>query len=45
MPETKVLRAEYLEQQEMASDLARLVAEKEKQLQALANITGHKAYA
>lgn len=41
----KTLRAEYLEQQETASDLARLIAEKEKQLPVLADVIGHKANA
>jgi len=44
-PEMKALRAEYLEQQETASDLAGLIAEKEKQLPALADATGRKANA
>lgn len=42
-PEMKALRAEYLEQQETALDLARMIAEKEKQLPALADATGRKA--
>jgi len=41
----KALRAEYLEQQETASDLAGLIAEKEKQLPVLADVTGRKANA
>jgi hypothetical protein len=44
-PEMKKLRAEYLEQQETASDLAGLIAEKEKQLPVLADVTGRKANA
>jgi hypothetical protein len=44
-PEMKALRAEYLEQQETASDLSGLIAEKEKQLPALADATGRKANA
>jgi len=44
-PEMKMLRAEYLEQQETASDLAGLIAEKEKQLPVLADVTGRKANA
>ncbi|WP_226376270.1 hypothetical protein [Pantoea stewartii] len=44
-PEMKTLRAEYLEQQETASDLAGLIAEKEKQLPVLADVTGRKANA
>lgn len=43
--EMKALRAEYLEQQEMAKELAELITEKEKQLPALANETGRKAKA
>ena len=44
-PEMKTLRAEYLEQQETASDLAGMIAEKEKQLPVLADVTGSKANA
>lgn len=44
-PDMKALRAEYLEQQETASDLAGLIAEKEKQLPVLADVTGRKANA
>lgn len=44
-PEMKALRAEYLEQQEAASDLTGLIAEREKQLPALADATGRKANA
>jgi len=44
-PEMKTLRAEYLEQQETASNLAGLIAEKEKQLPVLADVTGRKANA
>lgn len=44
-PEMKALRADYLEQQETASDLAGLIAEREKQLPALADATGRKANA
>ncbi|WAH51798.1 hypothetical protein LMA04_17090 [Pseudescherichia vulneris] len=42
-PDMKELRAEYLEQQETASDLAGLIAGMEKQLPALADVTGRKA--
>jgi len=44
-PEMKALRAEYLEQQETASDLAGLIGEKEKQMTVLADVTGRKANA
>ncbi|MCK7291749.1 tyrosine-type recombinase/integrase [Enterobacter bugandensis] len=44
-PEMKALRAEYLEQQETAAELAGLITEKEEQLPVLANATGRKANA
>ncbi|MCK7433529.1 hypothetical protein [Enterobacter bugandensis] len=44
-PEMKALRAEYLEQQETAAELAGLITEKEEQLPVLANVTGRKANA
>ncbi|HAZ7553807.1 hypothetical protein [Enterobacter hormaechei] len=44
-PEMKALRAEYLEQQETATELAGLITEKEEQLPVLAGATGRKAKA
>jgi len=44
-PEMKALRAEYLEQQETATELAGLVTQREKQLPGLADVTGQKAHA
>ncbi|MCV5664931.1 hypothetical protein OFN50_38490, partial [Escherichia coli] len=44
-PEMKVLRAEYLEQQETATELAGLIREKEEQLPVLADATARKANA
>lgn len=41
----KALRAEYLEQQETATELAGLITEKEEQLPILASATGRKAKA
>ncbi|QBC01543.1 hypothetical protein [Enterobacter cloacae] len=42
-PEMKALRAEYLEQQETATELAGLITEKEEQLPVLAQATARKA--
>lgn len=42
-PDMKALRAEYLEQQETATELAGLITEKERQLPVLAGITGRMA--
>ncbi|WP_210523493.1 hypothetical protein [Pantoea ananatis] len=44
-PEMKALRAEYLEQQETATELAGLITQREKQLPGLADVTGQKAHA
>ncbi|WP_200286830.1 hypothetical protein [Pantoea ananatis] len=44
-PEMKALRAEYLEQQETAAELAGLITQREKQLPGLADVTGQKAHA
>ncbi|EOD1043932.1 hypothetical protein ACJET8_002424 [Citrobacter farmeri] len=44
-PDMKALRAEYLEQQETATELGELIARKEKQLPVLADVTGSKAKA
>jgi len=41
----KALRAEYLEQQETATELAGLITQREKQLPRLADVTGQKAHA
>ena len=41
----EALRAEYLEQQETATELAGLIAQREKQLPGLADVTGRKAHA
>jgi hypothetical protein len=41
----KALRAEYLEQQETATELAGLITQREKQLPGLADVTGQKAHA
>ena len=44
-PEMKALRAEYLEQQETATELAGLITQREKHLPGLADVTGQKAHA
>ncbi|MGP0154586.1 hypothetical protein [Pantoea ananatis] len=44
-PDMKALRAEYLEQQETATELAGLITQREKQLPGLADVTGQKAHA
>ncbi len=44
-PEMKALRAEYLDQQETATELAGLITQREKQLPGLADVTGQKAHA
>ncbi|WHS98821.1 MAG: hypothetical protein LZT29_01777 [Pantoea stewartii] len=41
----EALRAEYLEQQETANELAGLITQREKQLPELADVTGQKAHA
>ncbi|MCW1834510.1 hypothetical protein OLZ33_21300 [Pantoea ananatis] len=44
-PEMKALRAEYLEQQETAAELAGLITQREKQLPGLGDVAGQKAHA
>ncbi|MGG6110703.1 hypothetical protein QNH99_00660 [Pantoea allii] len=44
-PKMKVLRAEYLEPQETATELAGLITQREKQLPGMADATGQKAHA
>lgn len=42
-PKMKSLRAEYLEQQETATEVAGLITEKEEMLPVLVDATAHKA--
>ena len=42
-PEMKSLRAEYLKQQETATEVAGLITEKEELLPVLVDATAHKA--